>query len=132
MKQHQPHYGDKQLARNLRRNATAAETILWQYLRSNALGLKFRRQYPLNHYVLDFYCVRLRLCIEIDGDVHNTMMKNEHDKLRTEYLNEMGITVLRYDNDVVFKNVDAILLSIQNYAKNVKFMPGWHVNEFIE
>ena len=129
---HQPQYGDKQRARSLRRNATAAETILWQYLRSNALGFKFRRQYPLGQYILDFYCIKLRLCIEIDGSVHNMAMINEHDKQRTEYLNKMGITVLRYDNDVVFKSVDAILQSIQNYAQNVKFMPGWHVNEFIE
>jgi very-short-patch-repair endonuclease len=77
------HY-DKELrtrARNLRNNSTEAEIILWKYLRGKKIcGYKFTRQKPIHHYVVDFYCVRLGLAIEIDGEIHNNQI--EHDNIR--------------------------------------------------
>ncbi|MBQ3631381.1 MAG: endonuclease domain-containing protein [Prevotella sp.] len=122
-------YGNKLLARDLRRCSTAPETVLWQHLRRNALGVKFRRQHPLGPYVLDFFCYELNLCIELDGESHNHHIAEEHDKIRTKYLNEKGITVLRYSNDVVYYHVWAILETIEHFKENPVFMPGWHINE---
>ena len=124
-------YGDKTLARDLRRNSTAAEAVLWQHLRRNAVGVKFRRQHPIGPYVLDFFCHELMLCIELDGEVHHDYSAEAHDVLRTQYLNTQGITVLRFSNDVVYYNVWNIVEIIRHYAQNPVFMPGWHKNEFI-
>ena len=124
-------YGNKHLARQLRREMTAAETVLWKYLRGNATGYRFRRQQPIGHYVMDFYCYELNLCIELDGGVHDEAMADIKDEVRTEYLNSQGITVLRYSNDVVFNHPEAILKSIQGFGDNPVLMEGWHKDELI-
>ncbi len=125
-------YGDKENARQLRRDMTAAEVSMWQYLRNGATGFRFRRQHPIGPYVLDFYSYELNLCIELDGDAHKMVGADIHDMIRTDYLNSQNITVLRYLNEVVFTNIDAILETIKNYAQNPVLMPGWHLNEFIQ
>ena len=102
------------LRKTLRNNATAPETILWLRLKGKQIeGLKFRRQYGVGPYVLDFYCTELRLGIELDGEVHNTYEAEEYDKMRTQFLNENQITVLRYKNEVVYQNVEAIIEDIK-------------------
>ena len=111
-------------AKELRRNATSAEVVLWQYLRRNTLGVHFRRQCPVGGYILDFYCNSIKLCVEIDGSVHESVETCRHDTSRTAFLNDMGITVLRYDNDVVFNNVEGILLSIQHFIDSPRFIKG--------
>jgi very-short-patch-repair endonuclease len=125
-------YGDKILARELRRETTLPENILWQHLRRNTLGVRFRRQHPVGPYVLDFFCYKLNLCIELDGEVHQAPQANEKDYIRTDFLNRQGITVLRFSNDVVLKNTKAIIQTISNYAERPKYMPGWHMNEIID
>lgn len=132
MKNKTSNYGDKLKARQLRRDMTAAETVLWNCLRKNGTGYRFRRQHPIGPYVMDFYCYELNLCIELDGDVHEKAMADIHDGIRTEYLNRQGITVLRYSNDVVFKDVEAILNSIANYGENPVLMEGWHKDEMVD
>ena len=124
-------YGDKVRARQLRRDMTAAETVLWKHLRGSGAGFRFRRQHPIGPYVLDFYSYELNLCIELDGDVHEEAMADVHDTIRTEYLNKRGITVLRYSNDVVFKDDEGILRSIANYSKKPVLLVGWHKDELI-
>ena len=124
-------YGDPILAKALRRNMTTSEIILWQELRNRSLGLKFRRQHPIGPYVLDFFCHKLKLCIELDGDVHQSTEANMYDERRTAFLNSQGITVLRYSNEVVSNNIGGILESIKHYALNPVFLPGWHINEYI-
>ena len=131
MNERTSNYGDKTLARALRRESTAAENLLWQYLRRNTLGIRFRRQHPIGPYVLDFFCYKLNLCIELDGDVHQAPLAYERDNMRTSYLNQQGITVLRYNNEVVYQNAEAIIQSIVNFAKRPTLMAGWHINEYI-
>ncbi len=124
-------YGDKEKARQLRREMTTAEVVLWKYLRRDGVGYRFRRQHPIGPYVLDFYCYELNLCIELDGEAHQKPMADVYDKIRTDYINKEGITVLRFSNDVVFNNVDAILDCIKHYAENPVLMEGWHKDELL-
>jgi len=124
-------YGDKESARAFRRASTASENILWQNLRRHSLGIRFRRQHPIGPYILDFFCYKVKLCVELDGDVHKAPLASVKDSIRTSYLNRQHITVLRYSNDVVYRNLDGVIYSIKNYIANPRFMPGWHFNVFI-
>jgi len=100
-------------ARNLRKNQTPAESLLWSKLRSRQLsGFKFRRQHPLDRYILDFYCSEAHLAIEIDGGQHADDATLKRDNLRTEYLNENGIHVIRFWNDDVLKHLDEVIAEI--------------------
>ena len=106
------------LRKTLRNNATAPEAILWLRLKGKQVeGLKFRRQYGVGPYVLDFYCPELRLGMELDGEVHNTYEAEEYDKMRTKFLNDNRITVLRYKNEVVYQNIEAIVEVIKAIRK---------------
>ncbi len=97
----------------LRKNMTKAEIILWSKLKGKQLnGLKFRRQYGINNYVVDFYCPELRLAIEIDGDVHCYNSRITYDKQRQKDIEALGIKVLRYTNIDVIKNLEGVLNDI--------------------
>ena len=96
--------------RELRRNATPQEVILWARLRKSQISCKFRRQHSVGWYIVDFYCPEKRLAIEIDGSQH--VENKEYDKMRTEYLNELGITVLRFWDNEVNKNLEGVMLKI--------------------
>ncbi|MEN6621689.1 MAG: endonuclease domain-containing protein, partial [Smithella sp.] len=99
--------------RELRRNATEAEALLWELLRDRHLeGFKFRRQHPLGGYILDFYCHEARLAVEIDGAVHHEADQAQHDADRSAYLNEQGIRVIRFWNHEVLSQTDAVLQKI--------------------
>lgn len=96
--------------RKLRKNQTKAEAIIWQCLRNrNFLNLKFRRQYSVGVYVVDFYCPSLRLAIEIDGDSHFTEQAKIYDKHREEYIKQFNIKFIRFTNDDVFNNLEGVL-----------------------
>ncbi len=98
---------------HLRRNMTKAEIILWSKLKGKQLnGLKFRRQYGINNYIVDFYCPELRLAIEIDGDVHCYDSRITYDKKRQGEIEALGIRVLRYTNIDVIRNLDGVLNDI--------------------
>lgn len=94
-------------ARYLRNNQTPAEKILWQELKNNKLGKKFRRQHPLSKFVLDFYAPKARLAIELDGEQHEDM--RDYDKLRTEFLNSKNIKLLRFWNYEVESSLEKVL-----------------------
>lgn len=96
-------------ARRLRVNQTDAERILWHVLRSNKTGFKFRRQHPIGSYIADFICVKKSLIIELDGGHHTA----EKDRLRTEYLNDHHYTIIRFWNDEVRKNLEAVYRMIE-------------------
>jgi len=101
----------RQRARELRQPQTPAEARLWQRLRARRLnGYYFRRQHPIGNFIVDFYCARARLVVEVDGDVH--AMQKEYDAARTEWLEERGYRVIRFTNDQVFHELDAVLESI--------------------
>ena len=99
------------LQRALRRNMTDAERKLWQYLRGNQLGVKFRRQHPFENYILDFVCLPLGLVIEVDGGQH--MEQAEHDAKRTAMLEGAGFRVLRFWNNQVLNELDAVVEMIR-------------------
>ena len=98
-------------AKELRRNQTPMERKLWAKLRGKQLcGLKFRRQHPIGRYIVDFCCLARKLVIEIDGDSHAFQL--EYDQERTAYLEERGYTVIRFTNDQVQRQLDAVLTEI--------------------
>ena len=111
----------KEYARKLRNNSTYTEVQLWNYLKKKQLrGYDFDRQKPIDKYIVDFYCKDLMLAIEIDGESHygNT----DKDKKKDRRLNELGVTVLRFDDlDVVYK-LDKVLEKIEEWIDaNEKF-----------
>lgn len=98
-------------ARYLRRNMTDAERELWHYLRNRAfMGYKFRRQYPVGPYIVDFACLARRLVVELDGGQHEAAI----DARRTRYLQGCGYRVLRFWNNDVFNQQDAVLAAIRD------------------
>jgi len=104
-----------QFARSLRQQQTDAERLLWRLLRNRRLdGCKFRRQYPLGRYILDFYCSSKRLAIELDGGGHTEEPQANHDAERTVYLQGQGIRVLRFWDADVLLRLEAVLGEIWN------------------
>jgi very-short-patch-repair endonuclease len=98
---------DKQIARRLRKNPTAAELVLWKRLRlRQAEGNKFRRQHRLGSYVVDFICLEKKLIVEVDGGHHADTVKTDLE--RTKWLESRGYKVLRFWNNDVLKDIDAI------------------------
>ena len=108
----------KEKRRKLRNNGTAAEATLWLLLKNRKLeGRKFRRQFSVGNYILDFYCSTERLCIELDGDYHYTPEGYEADQKRTAYLNNQNILVIRFENQEVFHHPEAVLEEIKRHFK---------------
>jgi acetylglutamate kinase len=101
-----------QKAEELRNRMTPAEEVLWKLIHINQWKLKFRRQHPISNYVVDFYSHSIRLVIELDGGIHDIEEVKRHDELREKDLEELGLTVLRFKNDEVFKNRKAVLEKI--------------------
>jgi very-short-patch-repair endonuclease len=106
----------------LRHNLTPAEAKLWIAIKNNKLaGKKFRRQQSVGNYILDFYCPSEKLAIELDGDVHFQEIKQESDSKRTLYLRSLGIRVLRFENRLVFEDIEWVLGAIKtNFGWNKK------------
>jgi len=95
------------IARRLRKSMTKSELWLWLRLRSRkAEGLVFRNQHPLGRYILDFYCPKAKLCIEVDGEVHTLADKMQRDSVRDAWLEEQGILVYRIVADELLYNPD--------------------------
>jgi very-short-patch-repair endonuclease len=105
----------KKHRRELRSGKTPAEAKLWKCLQRSQLGLKFRRQHSVGNYILDFYCPEKRLAIELDGDGHFNPLAEEYDTDRDAFLRRHGITVMRFENQRVFDDLDSILGSIKNF-----------------
>lgn len=103
--------------RNLRKDQTSEEKIIWQHLRKKQLGYIFWRQYSVGPYVLDFYCPKLRLAIEIDGSQHTTKEGKEYDQERQQYLAGLNIKTLRFWNYEVRANLETVLEKIKKEMK---------------
>lgn len=100
-------------AQFLRKNETKSEKILWEKLRNNQLkGLKFRRQHPIGLYIADFYCHKLKLIIEVDGEYHNLPEQIEKDKERTQILESNGLQLIRFTNNEIQKNLEKTVTEI--------------------
>lgn len=104
----------KALSRELRKKGTLSEVLLWNVLRGRKIkGYQFMRQKPIGDYIVDFYCSKLKLAIEIDGISHND--KGESDKIRQQKLELLGLSVLRFYEWDVKKNIRAVVQSIENW-----------------
>lgn len=95
-------------AREMRGSMTDAEALLWRLLRNRRIaGAKFRRQHPLGRYILDYYCLEKKLCIELDGGQHGEAAS--YDKRRDDWLHEQGISVLRFWNNQMLAETEAVM-----------------------
>ena len=106
----------KKLARELRNNSTLSEILLWQHLKSKQMkGYDFHRQKPIDNYIVDFFCYKLKLIIEIDGDSHDENMGR--DKTRQKRLESLGFHVLRFSDRDVKQNIEDVLFSIRKWIE---------------
>lgn len=103
--------------RILRKKQTEAERLLWFRIRNGQLGVKFRRQYNIGYYIVDFYCHSLKLIIEVEGWVHGEKQQEEYDQRRENYLRRQGYNILFYRNDQVINELEAVLQDIVNHIK---------------
>ena len=102
----------------LRSNLTAAEAYLWNYLKKSQLkGRKFRRQHSISHFIVDFNCPQEKLIIELDGQHHLSSNAMEYNEFRTKKLNDLGYTVIRFENKMVFDLLPSVLKEIENNFK---------------
>jgi adenine-specific DNA-methyltransferase len=112
----------KILARQLRKKSTEAEIYLWRLLRNRKFhGFKFRRQHPIENYIVDFICESGKLIIELDGNQHRENIF--YDKERTVYLERLGYKVLRFWNNTVFKETRGVLAVIYHVLQNNSHPP---------
>ena len=114
--------GRAPLARRLRRQMTDAESLLWRHLRHRRLnGWKFKRQVPIDRYVVDFCCADARVIIEVDGGQHADQI--DHDAKRTDVLSAMGYLVVRFWNNDVLTNINGVLETIMTTLDSLKSVP---------
>ena len=106
-------------ARELRHPQTPAEATLWRAIRNRNLGYKFRRQYPIDRFIVDFYCARAKLCIELDGESHLDADQMEYDAARTEILEYLGRKVIRFTNNDVRYNLNAVVDEILRVTEKI-------------
>ena len=117
-KRYRIHPTIRQFARELRQPQTPAEATLWSHLRNRNLKYKFRRQHPIDFFIIDFYCAKAKLLIEIDGSSHLEREQQNYDQSRTEYLEALGYKVIRFTNDDVRYNIHAVATAIMEEVEN--------------
>ena len=104
----------------LRKNMTKAELILWKKLKDRgSFCSKFRRQHPVNIFIVDFYCHEYKLVIEIDGEIHNSKERSEYDLGRTAELEKFGLHVIRFTNMEIISNIDWVMIQIHNILQEL-------------
>ena len=102
-----------EFAKQMRKEYTDAENYLWQQVRADKLGVKFRRQHPIESYIVDFVCLQSALIVEVDGGYHEASDQKIYDEERTRILNEIGFTVIRFSNDEVLNSIEKVISKIQ-------------------
>jgi len=107
----------KLLARQLRKNSTLPEVLLWQNIKRRAYGVQFHRQVPMLNYIVDFYCHEIGLAIEIDGQSHDHSFL--YDAKRQGEIEAYGVTFLRFSNEEIKKNMFSVLLVIEEKVKEL-------------
>ena len=101
-------------ARNLRNNATLEERRIWNLIKNKQInGLKFRRQFPIGNYIVDFVCLKIKLIIEIDGGQHNETKQVEYDKNRTKFFESNGYKVIRFWNSDIYSNIEGVISELK-------------------
>jgi very-short-patch-repair endonuclease len=112
----------KELARDLRKNMTLSEVLLWKQLKNKQIcGFDFDRQRPIDNYIVDFYCKELSLAIEIDGDTH--FYRDEQDYIRQAKLEKLGVHFLRFEDIEVKKNISNVIRVIERWVQENKPTP---------
>ena len=105
-------------AKEMRKEPTVAESILWEHLRNRkVIDLKFRRQHLIDQFIVDFVCLEKSLVVEVDGGYHDDEYQKEHDESRATILNELGFEVIRFTNNEVLNDIDSILSKIKEIAE---------------
>ena len=108
----------------LRNHLPQAEIILWSRLKARQImGIKFRRQYSIGAFVVDFYSPELKLAIEVDGDSHMRQSAQEYDRERQSFIEQFGICFLRFTNNDVYKNLNGVVLRIMEVIEDRKRAP---------
>ena len=117
---------EKEKRRRLRNNMPRAEASIWPKLRGKRLlGYKFRRQYSIGPYVVDFYCPTLKPAVEIDGDSHFENQRPHDEKRRNAFIESFGIKFLRFTNLDVYKNIDGVLEAIAQAVDELRVSPPY-------
>ncbi len=96
------------------------EKLLWSKLKANQLGYKFKRQYSIGAYILDFYAPAIKLCIEIDGRTHDYDEQTKYDDKRQKYLESIGIIVKRFNSKEIFDNINSVVEQIWFIGEDIK------------
>lgn len=108
-------------ARELRKQMTPSERLLWDALRGNSLnGFKFRRQHPVKNFIVDFYCHEIKLVIEVDGGIHQQKDQEEYDSGRTFELEELGLRIIRFRNEDVLESLETVVTQISKLTTALK------------
>ena len=103
-------------ARILRKNMTVPELELWNRLKGKKInGIRFRPQHPINIFIADFYCHKVKLVIEIDGEEHDKIINRNYDIERSNLMSSFGITTIRFKNDEVLNEIEKVLSIIEKY-----------------
>ena len=118
------HYGSSsftfQKAEELRKRMTKAELVLWEELRGKRfMGLKFRRQHPIGRFIVDFYCHKHKLIIELDGSIHDLPEVAENDKNREEEIRDLGLNIIRFTNNQVIEKTPIVLNELQIFIDTI-------------
>lgn len=111
----------RQTCRALRKRMPEAEVILWSKLQRRQLGgCKFRRQYGVGRYSIDFYCPKLKLVVEVDGDGHLRADREKKDRVRQKYIEGFGIQFIRFGNEDIHRNLDGVLTKLEEAVEERK------------
>ena len=101
--------------KELKNHGTAAEAVLWTYLqRRQILGKKFRRQFSIGCHIVDFFCAECDIAVELDGSPHFSLLGQEYQSARTQFLLDQGIEILRFENKIVYFNIEGVLETIRD------------------
>jgi very-short-patch-repair endonuclease len=120
MRQNQVHNVNylKDRRRSLRNNMTPAEAALWSVLKNNGFkNRKFRRQHSIGNYIVDFYCATEKIIVELDGQSHFTTGQAYYDVERDKQLTDLGNKILRFENKLVFEDLDTVLMEIERHFR---------------
>ena len=119
------HFNRKEIKparRSLRRNAPKTEKLIWLYIRKKQIcGERFLRQFSVDHYVIDFYCPRLRLAVEADGPYHFSSIETiKYDEKRQKHLEGFGISFLRFKNEEIYQDLGSVIARIEERVKELQ------------
>jgi very-short-patch-repair endonuclease len=120
MTKHYNKTSEKEKRRKLRQNSTRSEDLVWRFLRNRQMfGYKFRRQYSIDKYVLDFFCPEIKFAVELDGATHHDPEQKVYDNKRQKYLEAYGIKFIRIPDEDLFGNPDMVFEKIEKAIKDL-------------